>query len=93
MIDIRRVSPSTGVPVIVKPVIVAVCAVIWQTSYKSVFIAGVAEFAEREVTRFVIRLFVSVFAADIVSTTTHSTAITPAEDRVIVVSEAFHTSS
>ena len=44
-------------------------------------------------TRFVIRLFVSVFVADIVSTTTHSTAITPAEDRVIEVSEAFPTSS
>lgn len=38
-------------------------------------------------------LFVRVFGADIVSTTTHSTAITPAEDRVIEVSEAFHTSS
>lgn len=56
------------------------------------FIVGVADDVVVPVL-FVIRLFVSVFAADIVSTTTHSTAITPAEDRVIVVSEAFPTSS
>jgi hypothetical protein len=41
----------------------------------------------------VIVLFVNVFAADIVSTTTHSIAITHADDRVIEVSEALPTSS
>ena len=64
---------------------------IWQTSKLSVFIAGVAEFADNAVTRFVILLFVNVLVLDIVGTITLATAIVPAELRVILVSE-FHKS-
>ena len=46
VIDIRSVSQSTGVPLIVNQVIVAVWFVICTTLYRSVFIAGVAEFAD-----------------------------------------------
>lgn len=60
VIEIRRVSPSTGVPVIVKPVMVAVCPVILHTLKLSVLMAGVAEFTERAVTLLVTRLLVSV---------------------------------
>ncbi len=44
-------------------------------------------YAAAESTREVILLFVSVFVAEIVSTTTPSTAMTPADDREIVVSD------
>jgi len=66
--------------------------VIVYISTLSVLIVGVAE----EVvvpTRFVIRLFVSVFVEEIVGTATPSTANTPAEERDKVVSEAFPSSS
>jgi hypothetical protein len=60
--DIRKVSPSTGVPVrfVVNDVIAAVCAVIFTTSQLSVLIAGVAELADNAATLFVTLLFVSV---------------------------------
>ena len=50
-------------------------------------LAGVAEEATVS-TLFVIRLFVSVFAEEIVGTVTPSTDITPADTRAIVVSVA-----
>lgn len=50
------------------------------------FIVGVADDVVLPVL-FVIRLFVRVFDADIVSTTTPSTVITPPDERAIVVSE------
>lgn len=49
------------------------------------FIVGVADDVVVPVL-FVIRLFVRVFDADIVSTTTPSTVITPPDERAIVVS-------
>lgn len=63
------------------------------TSYRSVFIAGVADHAERERTLFVILLFVRVFDALIVSIATHAIETTHADTLAIVVSDVFHKSN
>ena len=78
-----------GVPerFVVIDVIAVARAVIECASELSVLIVGVADEVS-EVTRGVIRLLVKVCVEDMVGTCTHSTAINPAETRVMLVSLA-----
>lgn len=65
-----------------------------ESSYSSVISVSMTAVASSVVvtTLLVIRLLVSVFVLDIVGTVTPSTAITPADTRAILVSDACHNS-
>jgi len=86
-------SPSTGVPerFVVNEVIACASPVMVKISPLSVFIVGVADCVV-DTTRLVIRLFVRVDVELSVGTVNHSTAMTPADTREIVVSVACQSS-
>lgn len=93
VICIIIMSPATGVPerFVVNDVIACAKPVIVNMSPLSVFIVGVADCVV-DTTRLVIRLFVRVDVELMVGIVTPSTAITPADTREIVASEAFQSS-